>query len=69
MASPIIASFYALAGNASSVNYRSFPYSNTVSLSDVTSGGNDSCDNDLYKAGTGWDGPRGLGTPNGTCGF
>ncbi len=69
VASPIIASFYALAGNASSVTYGSFPYSHTSSLNDVTSGSTSTCGNDLCTAGTGWDGPTGLGTPNGTGGF
>ncbi|HEU5367976.1 MAG TPA: S53 family peptidase [Ktedonobacterales bacterium] len=69
VASPIIASIYALAGNAASVNYGSFPYSHTSSLNDVTSGSNGSCGNRLCRAGTGWDGPTGLGTPNGTGGF
>jgi subtilase family serine protease len=69
VASPIIASFYALAGNAASVTYGSFPYSHTSSLNDVTSGSNGSCGNDLCTAGPGWDGPTGLGTPNGTGGF
>ncbi len=69
VASPIIASIYALAGNAASVTYGSFPYSHTSSLNDVTSGSNGSCGNDLCTAGTGWDGPTGLGTPNGTGGF
>src|SRR6185437_8322644 len=67
VASPVIASVYALAGNASSVNYGSYPYSHTSSLFDVTSGSNGSCGGTpLCTAGTGWDGPTGLGTPNGT---
>ncbi|WIG59065.1 MAG: putative lipoprotein [Ktedonobacterales bacterium] len=69
VSSPIIASVYALAGNASSVTYGSYPYSHTGSLNDVTSGSNGSCGNLLCNATTGWDGPTGLGTPNGTGGF
>ena len=69
VASPIIASVYALAGNAASVNYGSYPYSHTSSLYDVTSGSNGSCGNDLCNATTGWDGPTGNGTPNGTGAF
>jgi subtilase family serine protease len=69
VASPIIASVYALAGNAGSVTYGSYPYSHTGSLNDVTSGSNGSCGTDLCNAGVGWDGPTGLGTPNGTGGF
>ncbi len=70
VSSPIIASVYALAGNASSVTYGSFPYSHTSSLNDVTSGSNGSCGGSyLCTAGPGYDGPTGLGTPNGTGAF
>lgn len=70
VASPVIASVYALAGNAASVTYGSYPYSNASSLNDVTSGSNGSCGGTyLCTAGTGYDGPTGLGTPNGTGGF
>jgi len=68
--SPIIASVYALAGNSASVQYGSYPYSHTGSLFDVTSGTNGSCQPAyLCTAGTGYDGPTGLGTPNGTGAF
>ena len=67
MASPIIASVYALAGNAASVSY---PYSHAGSLFDVTSGSNGSCGGTyLCTATAGYDGPTGLGTPNGTGAF
>ena len=69
VASPITASVYALAGNAATVTYGSYPYSNTTSLNDVTSGSNGNCSTDLCNATTGWDGPTGLGTPNGTGAF
>ena len=70
VSSPIIASVYALAGNASSVTYGSYPYSHTSALNDVTSGSNGSCGGtDLCTAVSGWDGPTGLGTPNGTGSF
>ncbi len=70
VSSPIIASVYALAGNASSVTFGSFPYSHTSGLFDVTSGSNGNCGGtNLCTAGIGWDGPTGLGTPNGTGGF
>jgi len=71
VASPIIAGVYALAGNAASVNYGSTPYSHTSSLFDVTSGSNGRCrfTPSLCTAGPGWDGPTGLGTPNGTGAF
>src|SRR5437660_8556107 len=38
VAAPIVASVYALAGNAGSVNFGSYPYSHTSSLFDVTGG-------------------------------
>ncbi|HEX4703500.1 MAG TPA: S8 family serine peptidase, partial [Pseudonocardiaceae bacterium] len=69
VASPLIATVYALAGNASTVTYGSFPYSHTASLNDVTSGTNGSCGSYLCTAGPGYDGPTGLGTPNGTGAF
>ena len=70
VASPIIASVYALAGNARSITYGSYSYSHTSSLNDVTSGSNGSCGGTvLCTAAPGWDGPTGNGTPNGTGGF
>jgi subtilase family serine protease len=69
VASPLIATVYALAGNASTVNYGSFPYAHTSSLFDVTSGSNGSCGSYLCTSGVGFDGPTGLGTPNGTGAF
>lgn len=70
VASPITASVYALAGNASSVNFASYPYSHTSALYDVTVGSNGSCGGTyLCTAETGYDGPTGNGTPNGTSAF
>ncbi len=67
--SPIIASVYGLAGNASSVTNNT-PYSHTANLFDVTSGSNGSCSpSQLCTARAGWDGPSGLGTPNGVGAF
>jgi subtilase family serine protease len=67
---PIIAAVYALAGNTSSITYGSYPYSHTGSLFDIVSGSNGSCSvKYLCTAGTGYDGPTGLGTPNGTGAF
>ncbi|MEU6172596.1 S53 family peptidase [Streptantibioticus parmotrematis] len=69
-ASPIIASVYADAGTPSAdSNPASFPYANTSALNDVTSGSNGSCDDYLCNAGDGYDGPTGLGTPNGLTAF
>jgi subtilase family serine protease len=67
--SPIIASTYALAGNAGSVSNNT-PYAHTASLFDVVSGNNGSCSpTQLCTARAGWDGPTGLGTPNGVGAF
>jgi len=69
VASPIVASVYTLAGNASSLSYGSDPYGNAASLNDVTSGSNGNCGSYLCTAGIGYDGPTGLGTPNGLGAF
>jgi len=67
---PIIAAVYALAGTPSPSGYAaSYPYSHTGNLFDVTSGNNGTCGSPQCTAGTGWDGPTGLGTPNGTAAF
>ncbi len=67
---PIIASVYALAGTPGSADYpASYPYAHPGNLFDVTSGSNGSCGSPQCTAGTGWDGPTGLGTPNGTAAF
>ncbi|QUQ66239.1 S53 family peptidase [Kutzneria sp. CA-103260] len=69
VASPIVASVYALSGNVSGVP-ASLAYSHTSSLFDVTSGSNGSCGSSyLCTAKAGYDGPTGLGTPNGTGAF
>ena len=68
--SPIVASVYALAGNASSVNAGSYPYSHAGSLFDIATGSNGTCSPAYLCTGVGgYDGPTGLGTPNGTGGF
>ena len=69
VSSPLIAGVYALAGNAGTISYGSYPYSHTPALNDVTGGSNGSCGNVLCNATSGWDGPTGLGTPNGTGAF
>jgi subtilase family serine protease len=68
---PIIASVYAMAGApGASGSPNAYPYSHTSSLYDVTSGNNGTCSPGvLCTAGTGWDGPAGLGTPNGSAAF
>lgn len=70
VSSPIIASVYALAGNTGSITYGSYPYSHISSLNDVTGGSNGSCGGSyLCTAKPGYDGPTGVGTPNGANGF
>ncbi|GHG59175.1 peptidase S8 [Sinomonas cellulolyticus] len=73
-ASPIIASVYALSGStgsaATGTYANSIPYGHSSSLFDVTSGSNGTCPTTQWcNARNGWDGPTGLGTPNGTGGF
>jgi hypothetical protein len=71
VASPLIASVYALAGTApAGGNPAQYPYQHTANLNDVTSGQTASCSPAyLCTAETGYDGPTGLGTPNGTAAF
>jgi subtilase family serine protease len=65
--SPIIAAVYALAGTGLS---NATPYGNPGALHDITSGSNGSCPTTQWcNARAGWDGPTGLGTPNGTGAF
>jgi hypothetical protein len=71
---PIIASVYALAGNT--IEYGEYPYSHASALNDVVSGNNGRCSKRrtsskayLCTGVTGYDGPSGLGTPNGTGAF
>ncbi|MDX2968520.1 S53 family peptidase [Kribbella solani] len=68
-AAPIIASVYALSGNTAGYA-NALPYAHPGSLFDVTSGSNGSCPTTQWcNARAGWDGPTGLGTPNGTGAF
>ena len=72
VASPIIASIYALAGNAKSLTYGSYPYAHTASLNDAIGGSTGTCSataSYLCTAKAGYDGPTGLGTPNGLGAF
>ncbi|BCY09093.1 peptidase S8 [Actinoplanes sp. L3-i22] len=69
-AAPIIAGVYALAGTPGRLDYpASYPYAHQHGLNDVTSGSNGSCGTPICDAGTGWDGPTGLGTPHGALAF
>ena len=66
LSSPLTAAMYALAGDPVAGTYpNSYPYADPGDLFDVTAGANGGCGNVLCEAGPGWDGPTGLGTPNG----
>lgn len=69
-ATPILAAIYALSGNTKGYAVK-IPYKkgNANNLYDVTSGSNGSCGTPLCTARTGWDGPTGLGTPDGVSAF
>jgi subtilase family serine protease len=67
LSSPIVASVYALSGNTSGYA-NTLPYAHPSGLFDVTSGNNGTCAS-WCTAKAGWDGPTGLGTPNGTSAF
>jgi subtilase family serine protease len=70
VSSPIIASVYALAGNANSLVYGSMSYGHLGSLHDITSGSNGSCSPTYLCQGvSGYDGPTGNGSPNGLDAF
>jgi hypothetical protein len=68
VASPLIAGVYGV--NDTAVNHGADPYNHIADLSDVTSGSNGRCNPSyLCTAGTGYDGPTGLGTPKGDGAF
>lgn len=94
LASPIIASMFALAGGAQEVEYPAktlYSHLGSKLLHDVTSGGNGECDDDylhgcegsmdplspldcgeralICNAASGYDGPTGVGTPDGIGAF
>jgi subtilase family serine protease len=71
VSSPIIASVYALAGNFSSVTTpTSIPYAKPKKFYDITSGSEGTCTPTYFcKAGKGYDGPTGIGSPKGDGGF
>ena len=66
---PIIGAVYALGGNLAGYP-ASYTWGHASGLFDVTSGSNGNCPTAVWcHAGVGWDGPTGLGTPNGTAAF
>jgi len=67
---PLVGAAYALAGNTSGLVYGSYPYTHTSALNDVTAGNNGTCTTAYFcTAGPGYDGPTGVGTPNGVGAF
>jgi hypothetical protein len=70
-AAPIIAATFALAGTPAAGTFpSSYLYQHAASLFDVTTGTNGSCATAyLCHAETGYDGPTGLGTPDGVAAF
>ncbi len=68
VAAPLIGGVYG--ANGAGATYGSDPYSRTSALYDVVSGSNGSCGGTYFcTAKPGYDGPTGLGTPNGVSAF
>ena len=70
VATPIIGGIYG--NNGGTVTYGSDPYAHVSALNDVTSGNNGTCPGRpayFCNAEVGYDGPTGLGTPNGNTAF
>lgn len=68
VATPIVASVFALAENDAHDPVANV-YARASSLNDVASGSDGACGAPLCVAGPGWDGPTGLGSPNGIGAF
>ncbi|GAA5178927.1 hypothetical protein GCM10023322_07260 [Rugosimonospora acidiphila] len=68
---PLVAAAYGLAGTPPSTGYpAAYPYAGAAILNDVTAGTDGTCSvTYLCNAGTGYDGPTGLGTPQGPMSF
>ena len=70
VAAPIVAGVYALAGGFKTALYGSLPYAHTGSVFDVVGGTTGKCSvTALCTAVSGYDGPTGLGTPDGIAAF
>jgi MYXO-CTERM domain-containing protein len=66
-AAPLVAAIFADTGNGAQTSGE-FVKANAAKLNDVLEGSNGTCTNTvLCKAGIGWDGPTGYGSPNGTA--
>ena len=68
VSAPLVGGIYG--NNGGTVNAASNLYAHTANLNDVTSGSNGTCSPSYFcTAGPGYDGPTGLGTPNGLTAF
>ncbi|MFY1619681.1 kelch repeat-containing protein [Micromonospora sp. WMMD736] len=68
LSAPLVAAMFALAGDPVPGTYPvTYPYrkDKAAGLFDITEGANGYCGDLLCNAGPGWDGPTGLGSPNG----
>ncbi|ACU72320.1 Kelch repeat-containing protein [Catenulispora acidiphila DSM 44928] len=71
VSTPLLAGVYADAGAPAAGTYpNAYPYAKPSALNDVTQGSTSTCTPSyLCTAGPGYDGPTGLGTPNGLTAF
>ncbi|GAA2000964.1 Kelch repeat-containing protein [Catenulispora subtropica] len=71
VSAPLVTGVYAAAGTPAAGTYpNAYPYAKPSALNDVTQGSNGTCSPAyLCTATTGYDGPTGLGTPNGLAAF
>jgi subtilase family serine protease len=70
LSAPIIAGIYALGGVPAGSKANSLPYAQVNLLRDITSGNNGNCNSSYLCTGVvGYDGPTGLGSPNGASAF
>jgi hypothetical protein len=66
VAAPVVAAIFALTGHAAETSQ--YPYANSSQFYDVASGVNGTCNPSYLCTGiAGYDGPTGIGTPNGTA--
>jgi hypothetical protein len=63
--SPFVAGVFARYGISGASHDARFPYTHTSEFFDIIKGSNGSCRTALCRATTGWDGPTGIGSPNG----
>jgi hypothetical protein len=71
VSAPLVAGMSALGGAPAAGTYpASYPYNSAGNFNDITTGSNGSCGGSyLCTSGPGYDGPTGLGSPNGTTGL